>query len=102
MKKYRSIWLVALFFGLILSGMLVHTVRAMNLGRMQKSMSVLNAQPIFTESSAISPTEEVNETPEKRELPPVGSNAGLVLGASVLVLIIIGGVMFSSRRRQKH
>ena len=40
-------------------------------------------------------------TPESRVLPPVGSNAGLVIGASVLVLIIIGGVL-SSRRRQNH
>lgn len=36
-----------------------------------------------------------------RQLPPVGSNSGLVIGASVLVLIIIGGVL-GSRRRVKH
>ena len=40
-------------------------------------------------------------TPD-RTLPPIGANAGLVLGASVLVLIIIGGVVFTSRRRLKH
>ncbi len=40
-------------------------------------------------------------TPENRVLPPVGRNAGLVIGASVLVLIIIGGVL-SARSRQKH
>ncbi len=40
-------------------------------------------------------------TPTPRTLPPVGSNAGLVIGASVLVLIIIGGVL-SGRLRQKH
>lgn len=40
-------------------------------------------------------------TPETRVLPPVGSNAGLVIGASVLVLIIIGGVL-TSRLRRKH
>jgi LPXTG-motif cell wall-anchored protein len=34
-------------------------------------------------------------------LPPIGSNAGLVIGASVLVLIIIGGVL-GARRRQNH
>ncbi len=38
---------------------------------------------------------------EARILPPVGSNAGLVLAASVLVLIIIGGVL-GARSRQKH
>ncbi len=36
-----------------------------------------------------------------RTLPPVGANAGLVIGASVLVLIIIGGVL-SARLRSKH
>ncbi len=40
-------------------------------------------------------------TPEPRVLPAVGSNAGLVIGASVLVLIIIGGVL-SARLRSKR
>ena len=40
-------------------------------------------------------------TVEPRVLPAVGSNAGLVIGASVLVLIIIGGVL-SARLRSKH
>lgn len=41
-------------------------------------------------------------TPPDRILPPIGGNAGLVLGASVLVLIIIGGVVLTSRRKAKH
>ena len=45
---------------------------------------------------------DVTETPEERILPPVGGNAGLVIGASVLVLIILGGVMFFSRKKSKH
>ncbi len=40
-------------------------------------------------------------TPEARVLPPVGRNAGLVIGAGVLVLIILIGVL-SSRLRSKH
>jgi len=44
---------------------------------------------------------EVAPTPEVRVLPPVWSNAGLVLGASVLVLIIVGGVL-GARLREKH
>jgi hypothetical protein len=40
-------------------------------------------------------------TPEARVLPEVGSNAGLVIGASLLVLIIIGGVL-GARLRRKH
>jgi hypothetical protein len=50
----------------------------------------------------ISPSIAVVETtPESRVLPPVGSNAGLVIGASVLVLIIIVGVL-SARRKPNH
>ena len=41
-------------------------------------------------------------TPTERVLPPIGGNAGLVLGASVLVLIIIGGVVLTSRKKAKH
>lgn len=45
---------------------------------------------------------DVDATPPDRVLPPIGSNAGLVLGASVLVLIIIGGLVLGSRRKVKH
>jgi hypothetical protein len=44
---------------------------------------------------------EVAPTPEERVLPPVWSNASLVLAASVLVLIIVGGVL-GVRLREKH
>ncbi len=40
-------------------------------------------------------------TPGARVLPPVGRNAGLVIGAGVLVLIIFIGVL-GSRLRTKH
>ncbi len=40
-------------------------------------------------------------TPTARILPPVGRNAGLVIGAGMLVLIIFIGVL-SSRLRSKH
>ena len=57
------------------------------------------------ESGTPVPTEVASaalvETPEARRLPPVGSNAGLVIGASVIVLIIIGGVL-GTRRKLKH
>jgi hypothetical protein len=49
----------------------------------------------------VAPSQELVETSNSRTLPPVGSNAGLVIGASVLVLIIIGGVL-GSRRKEKH
>ena len=47
-----------------------------------------------------SPTE--SEIPTDRTLPPVGNNAAMILGASFLVLIIIGGVIIFSRRKSKH
>ncbi len=50
--------------------------------------------------SEVSPAALV-ETPEARQLPPVGSNAGLLVGASLIVLIIIGGVL-GTRRRANH
>jgi hypothetical protein len=48
------------------------------------------------------PTGQITPTPVDRELPPVGNNAILILGGSLLVLIIIGGVMISSRLKSKH
>jgi hypothetical protein len=58
-------------------------------------------QAALTPIPTISPSIAVIATPESRVLPPVGSNAGLVIGASVLVLIIIGGVL-SARRKPNH
>ncbi len=55
------------------------------------------ATPVPTDSQ--SGTASV--TPIARVLPAIGSNAGLVIGASILVLIIIGGIL-SSRRKQNH
>jgi hypothetical protein len=64
-------------------------------------LSAGNLQAEETPVPAVTVSQVSVDTQESRELPPVGSNAGLVIGASVLVLIIIGGVL-SSRRRQKH
>ena len=47
------------------------------------------------------PTDVPPPTPTPRPEMQVGTNAGLVCGASVLVLIVIGGVVWSSRRRLK-
>jgi hypothetical protein len=57
-------------------------------------------QTPFPTTSAVLPT-DIDAT-QARILPAVGSNAGLVLGATVLVLIIIAGVIISSRWRGKH
>jgi hypothetical protein len=63
--------------------------------------SVRDQQAVETPIPTGSPSVAVIETPISRVLPPVGSNAGLVIGASVLVLIIIGAVLIS-RRKQNH
>lgn len=49
----------------------------------------------------VAATQVVVDAQDSRQLPSVGSNAGLVIAASVLVLIIIGAVL-GTRRRQKH
>jgi hypothetical protein len=103
MKNRRSFWLRVLLVGLFLLG--IRTQGASAAYREQipmdrRTVSVLLAAQ--TPVPTLSPTSRVTETPETRILPPVGNNAGLVLGASVLVLIIIGGVMLSSRRKPKH
>jgi hypothetical protein len=60
-----------------------------------------NLQVEQTPVPEVAASQPVVDAQDSRELPAVGSNAGLVIGASVLVLIIIGGVL-GSRRRQKH
>ena len=63
---------------------------------------MVQGQAIETPSPIVpSPTVE-STTADTRVLPSVGGNSGLVIGASLLVLIIIGGVMLSSRRKLKH
>jgi hypothetical protein len=96
MKHRRCIWLVMLLAGLVLMGLPPQNTRA---EVQQGSGSEQAVQtPAATEAS-ISP--EI-VTPELRQLPPVGGNAGLVIAGSVLVLIILVGVMFRPRWKGKH
>ena len=66
--------------------------------------SIQNALHLQVDQTPL-PTVEASlvavETPNSQALPPLGRNAGLVIGASILVLIIIGGVL-GSQRRAKH
>ena len=69
--------------------------------------SANSAHPVLSQAATGSlffqlPGEPPIPTLEPRILPAVGGNAGLVIGASVLVLIIIGGVVLTARRRAKH
>ncbi|OGO11958.1 MAG: hypothetical protein A2Y53_01520 [Chloroflexi bacterium RBG_16_47_49] len=92
--------LIMILFGL---GMTSRTVSAANRGPIYEEGQLASEQlAAQTPSPTVSPAIPVTETPESRVLPPVGDNAGLVLGASVLVLIVIGGVVISSRRKPKH
>jgi hypothetical protein len=103
MKNRRSFWLRVLLVGLILLGISKQGASAAHRVKFpvdRHTISVLLAAQ--TPVPTLSPISPVTETPEERVLPPVGNNAGLVLGASVLVLIIIGGVVLSSRRKPKH
>jgi hypothetical protein len=100
--KNRLFWLMFILIGVVLMGGVqkrayAHIIRP-NGGIF---LGTGDQQVVATSIPTELPTEEVKETPESRELPPVGHDAGLVIGASVLVLIIIGGVL-GARRKQNH
>jgi hypothetical protein len=101
MTKNRFAGLIIVILGLFILGVGSHRARAdvsfQNYGKdpWREQMAAYTDQPT---PLAIS---EAGPTPEVRVLPPVWSNAGLVLAASVLVLIIVGGVL-GVRLREKH
>jgi hypothetical protein len=102
MKNHLLFWLLIILVGLVISGGTSQNASANSReqypGIRQSASDQLAAQtPIPTDSPSIALT----ATAESRVLPPVGSNAGLVIGASVLVLIIIGGVL-GSQWKKKH
>jgi hypothetical protein len=101
MKRF-IFWAMVVLAALILFGITSMKVDAqVNTdvqSNVQYSMSRLpEITPMVTVSPSIVPVDSLSD----RVLPPVGKNAGLIVGASVLVLIIIGGVL-GSRRRVKH
>jgi hypothetical protein len=102
MKNYRFLWSFIILLGLIIYGGSFHIAKAQPVDKYQGIvLSAMDQQVVQAPApSDVSPV-TATETPEDRVLPPVGSNAGLVIGASVLVLIIIGGVL-GTRRRAKH
>ena len=103
MKKHLIIGLISFLIGLIIFGTGTQRLRA---NFMADNQAVLF--PALDQLAAPTPLPTAAPiyisgypTPETRVLPPVGGNAGLVIAASVLVLIIIGGVL-SARFRSKH
>lgn len=103
MKKHLMIGLIVLLLGLTIIATGYRTATANVKGIDQAGVfSEINHQAAPTLLPTAPPVYLAGyPTPEPRVLPPVGSNAGLVIGASVLVLIIIGGVL-SARLRSKH
>ncbi|MFZ2096253.1 MAG: hypothetical protein WAV05_06405 [Anaerolineales bacterium] len=102
MKTHRFFWIIVILVGLVIIGSMPYIASAQVRPKAQILSQFVEGQkaantpsPTFTPASADYPT------PEARVLPPVGSNAGLVLGASVLVLIIVGAVL-GVRLREKH
>lgn len=100
MKKL-SYWLVIIIVWVVIFGVFSKNARAaiptQGAGVTRSiHLALPEITPMPTESEPV-----VSIDPADRTLPPVGSNSGLVIGASVLVLIIIGGVL-GSRRRLKH
>lgn len=100
--KNRLFWLMFILLGVVLMlGTPKHTYAHRTAPNGGIFLGTGDQQLVTTSMPTDLPTEEGSETPESRELPPVGHDAGLVIGASVLVLIIIGGVL-GARRRQNH
>ena len=103
MKNHRLLWLMSVLMFLMLTLVFTHAAKAAfqeqpHLFIDTRSGAEATQTPIAQYPA--SPTDR--ETPIERILPPVGDNAAMVLGASLLVLIILGGVMFISGRKQKH
>ena len=102
MKNHLFFLLIFVLVGVAILGSRSETARANFSEQLQGVRPVARGQKaVETPVPTITPSVAAIETPESRVLPPVGRNAGLVIGASVLVLIIIGGVL-GSRRRQNH
>jgi drug/metabolite transporter (DMT)-like permease len=100
--KNHLFWLFFILAGVIF---LTTPVNSSSANGLSKENAMIFSASLYQADQTPTPTVLVSQvpldTPESRELPPVGRNAGLVIGASVLVLIIIGGVL-GSRRKEKH
>jgi len=102
MKKHLMIGLIILLVGLTINLSGYRSARASNELNGQEGMfSEIKQLADPTPLPTAPPVIIGYPTPEERVLPPAGRNAGLVIAASVLVLIIVGGVL-SARLRSKH
>ncbi len=100
MKKHTIMGMIIILLGMMFIG--YHSASAnLSAHKQQKIPEIGHLLAAPTLIPTAEPILVGYPTPEARVLPPVGSNAGLVIGAIVLVLIIIGGVL-SARLREKH
>jgi hypothetical protein len=100
MKKLIA-WLVIFTACMVIFGVTAKNTSASFPIQGEESLHLINsALPEITPMPTdLAPVASID--PADRTLPPIGRNSGLVMAASVLVLIIIGGVL-GSRRRLKH
>ena len=101
MKKSPVVWVFIMFVGIVLYGASAQKATADIDTQSQANYAWRDQVAANSNQATPLPITEVVATPEARIMPPVWSNAGLVLGASVLVLIIVGGVL-GARLRRKH
>jgi hypothetical protein len=98
-------WIYALAIGLILLAagwifLLVNVVPASAVGWTQAQITPA-VEVDMGKSSEGSQAVEAMPTPTPARAPvPAGGNAGLVCGASLLVIITIGGVIWTNSRRK--
>ena len=103
LMKKSQFWLILILAWMIVAGLAsakayaysqVHTDKGVQLSR--------PLLPEITSTPSALPTLMATNIPADRQLPPVGKNVGMVLGASVLVLIIIGGVLGFRKRASRY
>ncbi|OGO28156.1 MAG: hypothetical protein A2136_08090 [Chloroflexi bacterium RBG_16_54_11] len=103
MKNNRPTWLWIFCIGFVLLGLYAQKASAITRGLSEGDMHpATRQQAAQTLIPTVTPSTIGTQASEPRTLPSVGGNAGLVIAASVLVLIILGGAMLSSRRRSEH
>ncbi len=93
----KASWLLVFLFPLVLAGWTFRAIPSVTIlpnGARESSLPEYVAAPTPSLTASSTPIETI----PPRTLPEVGKNAILVIGASILVLIIIGGVIFSSRK----
>jgi hypothetical protein len=103
MKNHRFLRLISLLMFSMFFLVLTHDAKADYQGQLRSFIDTKSGTEVTQTPIPQYPASPIeSEIPTDRTLPPVGNNAAMIWGASILVLIIIGGVMIFSRRKSKH